>query len=1054
MKTTPNYKSMLQKLFLVLSIFFNTILFSQTYPVQVNTQLIPPYSLKVSDYGTTSSQKLFVNVLLTDVNEVGRRVKLKMYIEGQGLAITTSDVVVGELPVFLDGGINLRLSNLDLQSHFQLNNLQGITPQQYNTPLPNGGYDFCFEVFDYFTGRKLSAKSCTTVYLLQNDPPILNLPFRDNIVNATNPQNILFTWTPRHSNATNVQYEFTLKELWDTQMNPQAAFLASVPFYQTTTYSTTLLVGPAEPQLIPGKVYGWQVRAFVNNGVDDISVFKNDGKSEIFWFKYLEDCKAPSFVISQALNAQSVKVNWQVSNHLRYQIQYRKQGFGDDDWFEVKSYTNEGTIYNLEPGTTYEFRVGGECTQLSGFAYSNIQQFITPTNDEAAYYNCGLMPEINITNDEPLPTIGINETFTAGDFPVVIREVTGSNGSFSGWGYITLPFLENIKEIIDAANIASDGAIDIGKYTRVRVQFQNVQINTSYQLTQGVVETAYDADWSNIVDADEVIDDIKEIIEDVFGEEEEQVADASDTTTDSSTDENNDTNTSTGDTEEGNTANNSDNSTSSTDSTNDGGTTTAGTGQGSDNVNTGDNPSSGNTSSEASDEVVIVHNGKEYINNDIIEIPYSEEQNNVALLLKNYPKEATINWQVFKSGTEVTANYVVNETTHDNLGINMKSEILLGAKANYNDKEIKVVIKRNLKDFKLMELSAVAVENEERKALSGEILYFINPTGFSETHKKVKFESLLDNDLAEDEIFSQSFVWSYKDLSYDYAPFQANDFGVKTIERNLPESDNVITTTLEAGYPEKNKKSIDVKWIDKNSETKSLGNKLNNILKVLEILNTASEKIGKVAPCTPTTIKDLDTGIKFQWANFNKEDENSRHVVDVERFEFSGSISDLAGISCKKELSIEYWNRELSLGKISAGISCGLSASIKTDKKYYHENGELFKEEKFGDGSFTITGSITISAGPTIKDENGDVLIGVEGAAGVQITGGGKVSYPYSDNDDLIAFEAFLNPLQYSFNLTVKLGPLDKSFPYSGNLWDTRLSKEVILNTKTGTIED
>ncbi len=497
----------LQRLVFLITIVFTNLVNAQTLPVQVTPQLIPPHSVKISDYATITNEKLFVNILLTDVNEVGRRVRLKMYIEGQGLSIATLDNVAGAAPIFLDGGINLRLTNLDLQPYFQFNNFTGISPQQYNNPLPNGGYNYCFEVYDYFTGRRISQKSCTTVFLLQNDPPILNLPTRDNIVTATNPQNILFTWTPRHSNLNDVQYEFTLKELWDTQ-NPQANFLGSIPFYQTTTRSTTLLVGPEAPQLISGKVYGWQVRAFVSDGINETSVFKNNGGSEIFWFKYLEDCRPPSFVLSQALTAESVKIEWQLSDHIKYNIQYRKKGFGDDDWFDVNSYTNEGTIFNLEPDTVYEFRVGGECTPLSGYAYSNIQEFTTPSNDEAAYYNCGITPEINIDNQELLPSLKINETFTAGDFPVTPREVSGSNGTFSGWGYITLPFLENLKEIIDAANILTSGEVNIGKYTRIKVEFENVKINTNKQLIEGVVKTTYDPKWGGILDADEIINDI------------------------------------------------------------------------------------------------------------------------------------------------------------------------------------------------------------------------------------------------------------------------------------------------------------------------------------------------------------------------------------------------------------------------------------------------------------------------------------------------------------------------------------------------------------------
>ncbi|GAB4514900.1 MAG: hypothetical protein Tsb004_23420 [Allomuricauda sp.] len=89
------------------------------------------------------------------------------------------------------------------------------------------------------------------------------------------------------------------------------------------------------------------------------------------------------------------------------------------------------------------------------------------------------------------------------------KEVRGSNSQFSGWGYITLPFLEQFKEVIDAANIATGGEVNIGKFSRVRVEFDNIKINTDYKLVEGMVETSYDAEWSGIVDVDQAIADIK-----------------------------------------------------------------------------------------------------------------------------------------------------------------------------------------------------------------------------------------------------------------------------------------------------------------------------------------------------------------------------------------------------------------------------------------------------------------------------------------------------------------------------------------------------------------
>ncbi|WP_025741308.1 fibronectin type III domain-containing protein [Aquimarina pacifica] len=472
-----------------LLLFSCGLITAQIYPVQVTPQLIPPHSLKLSDYQTTASEKLFVNLLLTDVNEIGRRVRLKMKIQGQGLNIETIDFVSGASPIFLDGGINTRLSNLDLRPYFDLNNLQGISPQQYSETLPEGSYNFCFEVYDYLSGQLFSRQnSCFNVYLLLNDPPFLNLPNTGDLITAQNPQNIIFNWTPRHLNATNVQYEFTLKELWDTGMNPQAAFVVSPALYQTTTLATTLLYGPAETQLLEDKTYGWQVRAIVSDGVSETSVFRNNGNSEIYYFNYQADCKAPEFIISQAQNSQTVAITWQTSEHLRYETQYRKKGYtDDDDWFTSYAYNPETTIRNLEGGTTYEFRVGGECTPNGGFAFSQTQEFTTPTEEETAYYNCGVLPEIEITNQDPLQNIGVNEIFTAGDFPVTVKEISGSNGVYSGWGYISVPYLALVK---------------------IRVEFDSITINSDYQLTNGIVKTSYDANWEGIANIDDAIEEV------------------------------------------------------------------------------------------------------------------------------------------------------------------------------------------------------------------------------------------------------------------------------------------------------------------------------------------------------------------------------------------------------------------------------------------------------------------------------------------------------------------------------------------------------------------
>jgi hypothetical protein len=499
------YQSLFNKLFIVYCLLYTVLATAQIYPVQVTSQIIPPYSFQLSDYTTTTQEKLFVNLLLTDAQESGRQVRLKLYVEGPGINFQSTDFVSGTTPIILNGGINNRLTNLNLQAYFNYNNLVGISPQQYGQQLPEGQYRFCFEVYDQFSGQRISNRSCANIYLLLNDPPLLNVPFRGDLVTARNPQNIIFNWTPRHINAGAVQYEFTLKELWDTGMDPQAAFLASPPLYQTTTYATTLHYGPAQMQLLEGKTYAWQVRAFVSDGINTTSLFRNNGMSEIFHFTYRADCPRPRFVLSEAENAQTVKINWQMRQHLRYRVQYRKKGYGEEDWFGLWSQSNEATIRNLEAGTAYEFRVGGDCTPLSasqhggdeGLAYSPIHEFTTPTEDEMAYYNCGIPPDVEISNQDPLLSLGVNEVFTAGDFPITVKYVDylGADGRYTGWGTMTVPYFGD---------------------TNIRVEFDNIKINTDYQLVEGMVETSYDPNWENVESVDRFVEGVGDFVSAIY----------------------------------------------------------------------------------------------------------------------------------------------------------------------------------------------------------------------------------------------------------------------------------------------------------------------------------------------------------------------------------------------------------------------------------------------------------------------------------------------------------------------------------------------------------
>ncbi|WP_437822903.1 hypothetical protein [Tenacibaculum mesophilum] len=477
------------------SLFFYCLLlvvgvYAQRYPVQVTQTIIPPYSTKLSDYATASDVKFRLNLLLTDVVANNKQVRLKLHIKGNGFDIQSTDFVTGASQVILNGGVLQQFTNIDLAAYFQPNNLIGISPQQYNKPLPEGMYSFCWEVYDAYTNQQLNhpTAGCSNVYLLLNDPPFLNLPYKGDQIVAQDPMNIIFQWTPRHTNATNVSYEFELRELWDTQVDPQAAFLASPNYYSETTYTTTLLYNTGKPTLLPNRRYGWRVKAKSTTGVSENSIFKNDGYSEIYYFTYTNACYSPTFVLSEVVAKDRIKLTWQGHpDHKKYHVQYKRADIPDAEWFEIYTYNTQAQISNLRTGKTYMFRVGGTCNELTDFdqnySYSHMSQFTMPAKDEmGSSYNCGIIPEIQIDNNDPLKNIGINETFTAGDFPVTVKQIQGGNGTFTGVGYIVVPYLGD---------------------TKIAVTFDAISINTDYQLIEGVVKTTYDPTWGDVEDTND-----------------------------------------------------------------------------------------------------------------------------------------------------------------------------------------------------------------------------------------------------------------------------------------------------------------------------------------------------------------------------------------------------------------------------------------------------------------------------------------------------------------------------------------------------------------------
>ncbi|MCD9576529.1 fibronectin type III domain-containing protein [Flavobacterium soyae] len=485
---------------------------AQLFPVQLTPVFKNPYSVKISDYATSMDTKMQLMINPTDVTISYRQVRLKLYIQGNGINIQSSDYITGQKPIFINGGEFQTLTNIDISALFRLENLQGITAAQYANPLPDGMYNFCFEMYDYITNQKISQKSCASLYLILNDPPLLNTPQKNEQIASSDFPNIMFTWTPRQMNAINVSYKFELKQLLDPSLDPQFAFQMSPILYEETLFGTALLYNLNMPILTPGMRYAWRVRAISTTGLSENAIFKNDGYSEIYSFKYTQKCNPPTFALSEIVSPSTVKITWQgIPDHTKYQVQYRKKAIAVTnkrgkttektfEWFSTYSLNNQVLLTNLEPETIYEFRVGSSCTTeaegVQSFTYSNTNTFTIPKKENAiASYNCGIKPNFNISNQKPLTNLIQSETFTAGDFPVTILELKGENSPYSGRGYIVVPYLAD---------------------TKIAVEFNNIIVNTDYQLISGVVETSYNADWGNVINGKDIYSDAKNVVDKVL----------------------------------------------------------------------------------------------------------------------------------------------------------------------------------------------------------------------------------------------------------------------------------------------------------------------------------------------------------------------------------------------------------------------------------------------------------------------------------------------------------------------------------------------------------
>ncbi|WP_017498222.1 fibronectin type III domain-containing protein [Flavobacterium sp. WG21] len=887
--------------------------FAQTFPISVTTQIAQPSPIYLSKYAdaTTINSPIKIQLLLNDLTISNRQVRLKIYFQGNGVSFSNNDFVVGAKPLYLEGGFPLQLTNVDLAPYFQFQNLLGLNPNQYAQPLPEGISNFYVEVYDFATGKKLSRKTGTTTVIFQNEPPFLNLPLNNASIMQQNLQNIVFNWTPRSINVSNVEYEFSLVEIWDNYTPVQNAFAYSPPLYTTTTKMTTLQYGMSEPQLIPGKKYAWRIKAKAILGAEEIGVFKNNGYTEIFAFTYEVFCTSPLAIKTESIGQDQAKINWSGNiDNFDYQVNYREKNSGSE-WYKAVTPRENITLSNLKPNTTYEYTVGSSC-DVGKYIHSSIYEFTTIARDEIVFQGCGIKPDPkDLTNQTPLPELFPNDVISAGDFPIVVLHATGSNGTFSGDGYVTLPFLEKFRKLIDAAEALSpkDGEgnskWNLSENTRIKITFDNIGLNTDFKLISGEIVAGYDAsNWDKFLDVDKLVDGISKeydpIMESIFGpkpEKEEEVADASE-------EEQN--------TEIINPASPSEAPVEYTPIDIVEVDEPQPTPQQPVNVNTPENndpkgetkPSNGAVTENG---YYIEYKGQKYYNGGKIKIPYRRIMFET-FEMKTVPSDAKVTYSIYGPGEQSMLRGYDSSTSKSSLpieDITLKNNLLIHdlqseATSIEGNPKVRVEIQKIIGKFTQNALTAKDVSNPKNKnriAGANQTLYYIDKppkiiklskVDYNDTEIKVTLSN--DINLIPDE----NIKWKINNVD--------NSYKTGITQFTLPVNASVPNTTFTniSGYPNLTTKEVKVKWIKEGRSEQAfmppavshLVTQFNDdLIKPFKKMTDKLDKFTGSLPGDKQNFKVEVKPIKIKGEGYNEEDDNSRHYFKTLKGSISGGIN-------------------------------------------------------------------------------------------------------------------------------------------------------------------
>ncbi len=451
-------------------------------PVRSNTIFNPPYLHRIPDWFRRSDNAFSLQIDLLDASVPAATLRLRMVLTSDRVRIENSQPLPRTFR--LGGGETLTLRSDELYDYFNLQNLvfSGMTKQQYlqnGERLPDGFYRLAFEVYEAASGVKVSLHETPGMFrLVSCEPPLPYAPADQSVIQKQGATQIVFGWTPRHAAQAGfmeTEYRFELKRIPEHfQGDWQSRFDELGTVYSQTTDQTTLVYNDAMPPLEVGLRYAFRIQASGRDGNGNEIVFANHGYSEVFGFAYKAYCPALTQWRVDSVTAFTARVNWPEDPlDMAYRLQYRKADVAGAAWFPVEIPLGETryTLYPLEPATAYECTLQRRCED--GWSEPDRVQRFKTLEEKPENLKCGEHPqtEAPVVNEaDALPVLRMfDHVKTQSGFEVVIDEVEGYDGYFSGTAHTYVPLLDN---------------------TGIKLTYSRIFVDKDYRLVSGTFKAA------------------------------------------------------------------------------------------------------------------------------------------------------------------------------------------------------------------------------------------------------------------------------------------------------------------------------------------------------------------------------------------------------------------------------------------------------------------------------------------------------------------------------------------------------------------------------------